>query len=295
MGEYIRYIVCLLILKSTQVKPSNIEYIDKSSTLVAYDCNNPTDITTHSYDEVIECQQQKPTSGHDNTKESHFQILQENDKARINGGICVVYKSTKNYFCGTYSHQTSISSLDVTHMKIKIDTKICKKWHETLIVEPNDLRDDTILQRNTPHLNLVHNAENIYRAFKRGSQIITTSNDVNCIGSTSLIDNGNDDPIEVDQVVTHVEYKITIHNVTLLVNQRTGLVIDKTLNRRLECPQQTEKCTFDLESYIWREPSKKCNLYHVQYASGNIMETIDGKYFVSNQTLIYLKLKGEKK
>ena len=83
-------------------------------------------------------------------------------------------------------------------MKIKIDTKICKKWHQTLVVEPNDLRDDTILQRNTPHLNLVHNAENIYRAFKRGSQIITTSNDVNCIGSTSLIDNGNDDPIEVD-------------------------------------------------------------------------------------------------
>ena len=145
MEEYILYIVCLLILKSTQVQPSNIDYIDTSSTLLAYDCNNPTDITTHSYDEVIGCQQQRPTSEHDNTKESHFQILQENDKVRINGGICVVYKSTKNHFCGTYSHQTSISSLDVTHMKIKIDTKICKKWHETLIVERNDLREDTLL------------------------------------------------------------------------------------------------------------------------------------------------------
>ena len=295
MEEYMRFIVCLLILKSTQVKPSNIDYIDTSSTLLAYDCNNPTDITTHSYDEVIGCQQQRPTSEHDNSKESHFQILQENDKVRINGGICVVYKSTKNHFCGTYSHQTSISSLDVTHMKIKIDTKVCKKWHETLIVEPNDLREDTILQRNTPNLNLVHNAENIYRGFKRGSQITTTSNDVNCVGSTSLIDNGSDDPIEVEQVVTHVEYKITIHNVTLLVNQRTGLVIDKTLNRRLECPKQTEKCTFDLDSYVWREPGRKCNLYHVQYASGHTMETTEGKYFVSNETLIYLKIKGEEK
>ena len=178
MEEYFLFIVCILIIKSTQVQPSNIDYIDTSSTLLAYDCNNPTDITTHSYDEVIGCQQKRPTSKHDNSKESHFQILQENDKVRINGGICVVYKSTKNHFCGTYSHQASISSLDMTHMKIKIDTKICKKWHETLIVEPNDLREDTILQRNTQELKLVHNAENIYRAFKRGSQIITTSKDV---------------------------------------------------------------------------------------------------------------------
>ena len=55
MEVYIPYIICLIILSPLNVKPSNIEYVETSSTLVAYDCNNPTDITTYSYDEVIEC------------------------------------------------------------------------------------------------------------------------------------------------------------------------------------------------------------------------------------------------
>ena len=62
------------------------------------------------------------------TKEdTHFQILQENPKVKIIGGLCSVYKSTKNNFCGQYSHQTSITSLDLTHVIVMLDTKICKK------------------------------------------------------------------------------------------------------------------------------------------------------------------------
>ena len=73
---------------------------------------------------MIECQQKEATTEYDKIKESHFQILQENEKVRINGGICIFYKSTKINFCDTYIHQTSISNLHVTHMKIKIDTKV---------------------------------------------------------------------------------------------------------------------------------------------------------------------------
>ena len=38
-----------------KIQSNEIEYVDKSSTLIGYDCNNPTDIVTHSYDEVNDC------------------------------------------------------------------------------------------------------------------------------------------------------------------------------------------------------------------------------------------------
>ena len=51
-------------------------------------------------------------------------------------------------------------------------------------MKPEDSKHDTLLQSNRPELKLGHNAVNIYIAFKRVSEIITTNNDVNCVGST---------------------------------------------------------------------------------------------------------------
>ena len=153
--------------------------------------------------------------------------------------MCQVFKSTTNNFCGRYTHQTSITTLDVTHVKIKLDTKVCKKWLETLTVEASDIGEDTILEEDTPKMTLTQNGENIFRAFKRGSHIFTTSNDVNCLGSSALVKTENNKGIEISQVVTHIEYKIKIQNVTLVANRQTGEVVDKTSDRRLDCLKQT--------------------------------------------------------
>lgn len=77
--------------------------------------------------------------------------------------------------------------------------------------------------------------------------------------------NGNNDPTEVDQVVFHVEYKTTIYNVSLIDNQKTGVVIYKTLDRRLELPKPAEKGTIYLSSYIWKEPNK--NVTYITFNS----------------------------
>ena len=119
-----------------------------------------------------------------------------------------------------------------------------------MTVEAGDMKEDTILQNDTPKMTLKHNGENIFRGFKRGSHIFATHNDINCLESTSLITTGNNNQMEVDQVVTHVEYTIKIHNVTLIVNQHTGQVIDKSSDRQLDCPKHVENCTYDLENYI---------------------------------------------
>ena len=285
------YIVATQLSILQEIKSNQIEYVDKSSMLVGYDCNNPTEIKTYSNDEVLDCNEDSDSHGVTTTEDTHFQILQKNSKVKITGGMCQVFKSTRNNFCGRYSHQTSITPLDVTHVKIKLDTKVCKKWLETLTVEASDMGEDTILEEDTPKMTLSHNGENIFRAFKRGSHIFTTANDVNCLGSTSLVKTGNNKEIEISQVVTHIEYKIKIQNVTLVANQQTGEVVDKTLDRRLDCLKQTEKCSFNMDNYIWKNPKQKCDLYHVQYASGQTLGTPDGKYFVSNETLIYLKIK----
>ena len=96
--------------------------------------------------------------------------------------MCQVFKSTRNNFCGRYSHQTSINPLDLTHVKVELDTMVCKKLLGTLTVEASDMGEDTILEKDTPKMALSHNGENIFRAFKRGSHIFTTANDVNCLG-----------------------------------------------------------------------------------------------------------------
>ena len=51
---------------------------------------------------------------------------------------------------------------------------------------------------------------------------MTTANDVNCLGSSSLVKTGNKKEIEISQVVTHIEYKIKIQNVTLVANPGQG-------------------------------------------------------------------------
>ena len=87
----------------------------------------------------------------------------------------------------------------------------------TLRVEPNYLKENNILQINSPESKLVHKAKKIYWVLRRGSQIITTSDDINCVESTSLMNNGNNEPTEVDRVVTHVEYNKPIYNAPLIV------------------------------------------------------------------------------
>ena len=70
------------------------------------------------------------------------------------------------------------------------------------------MKEDTILQNDTPKMTLRHNGENIFREFKRGLQIFAAHNDISYLGSTFLITTGNNNQMEVNQMVTHVEYKI---------------------------------------------------------------------------------------
>ena len=71
------YIVATLLSILQEIKSNQIEYVDKSSTLVGYDCNNPTEIKTYSYDEVVECNEEADSHGMTATEDTHFQILKK--------------------------------------------------------------------------------------------------------------------------------------------------------------------------------------------------------------------------
>ena len=62
-------------------------------------------------------------------------------------------------------------------------------------------------------MKLTLEAENIFRAYKKGSFIIPSSSDVNCEGTYALVKDDLGNTVKVDSVVTHVEYKIIINNV----------------------------------------------------------------------------------
>ena len=48
--------------------------------LVGYDCNNPSEIKTYSYDEVLDCNEDSDSHGVTTTEDTHFQILQKTPK-----------------------------------------------------------------------------------------------------------------------------------------------------------------------------------------------------------------------
>ena len=87
------YIVASLLSIPLEIKSNQIEYVDKSSTLVGYDCNNPTEIKTYSYDEVLDCNEEADSHGMTTTEDTNFQILHfytlDNDVYNLE---CRIYK-----------------------------------------------------------------------------------------------------------------------------------------------------------------------------------------------------------
>ena len=78
------YIVASLLSIPLETKSNQIEYVDKSSMLVGYDCNNPTEIKTYSYDEVLDCNEEADSHGVTTTEDTHFQILQKKLQSKNN-------------------------------------------------------------------------------------------------------------------------------------------------------------------------------------------------------------------
>ena len=78
------YIVATLLSILQEIKSNQIEYVDKSSMLVGYDCNNPTEIKTYSYDEVLDCNEEADSHGVTTTEDTHFQILQKKLQSKNN-------------------------------------------------------------------------------------------------------------------------------------------------------------------------------------------------------------------
>ena len=94
---------------------SDITFVDEKNVLTGFNCANPTNIRIHSYGQELPCQETWTNNKKQNRSEVHFQILQRYRKIETNGKKCVVYKSSKHAFCGVYSHQTLVASLDVKH------------------------------------------------------------------------------------------------------------------------------------------------------------------------------------
>ena len=53
---------------------------------------------------------------------------------------------------------------------------------------------------------------------------------------------------------------------------------------------ETEQCSMNLNQYVWTEPKSNCNLYHIKFVTGYELQTNEEKYFVANQSMIYLKM-----
>ena len=86
------------------------------------------------------------------------------------------------------------------------------------------------------------------------------------------------------------EYKIIASGTKLTIDKETRVVIDTTHDIKLKCKGEKEQCTSNLNQYIWSLPKSKCNLFHVKFVTGYELETNKEKYFVANQSMIYLKM-----
>ena len=169
---------------------------------------------------------------------------------------------------------------------------ICKKWFQTKELQAEDFKSDAILDKSTPRKKLFVNAENIYRAFRQGSYLKAYTNDVNCMGTEAKVEGTKSDsgPITVNNIVTHYEYKIIVAEVKLTVDTKTSSVVNNSNDIKLNCKVETQQCSMNLNQYVWTEPTSNCNLYHIKFVTGYELQTNEEKYFVANQSMIYLKM-----
>ena len=294
--KFIRLIVCqffmLAPISGSKNTDSDIDFVYKHGELVGYNCNTPIDLSIHDFTKHdIKCN--NPIIN--KTREIvHFQILQQNKKILTTGFKCSVFKSSEHNFCGHFSSMTSISNLDETHIRIKVSEEICRKWFTTKKVDTTDFTNIEQLEHDGIEKNLEIGVENIFKAYGKGSYIYPEHDDVNCQGTDMTYYDAFKNKIKLQQIVSHYEFKILLEEIELKIDLEKNVVYDKTNDLKLSCfPQQ--QCRYNLDMYFWTMKKLNCDLYHIQYASGSILHTINGDYFVANTSLIYLKLEKKMK